>query len=342
MKWSSFKYLVKQGWHSMVANRLMTLASIGVLVACLMITGVAALLSVNVTSYVDYLETLNEIVFFIDDAAPAETVEALKTQIPADGNVAACEYVPKAAAVEEMREYLGDYGDIMNDYAGEGNTENPLPASFRVSVTDVADLAPTVERIKAMGAYTATAEDGTASDANVFYKVNSPSELSSTLVNLKRIVNYIGWGLVAVLGVVSVVVISNTIRLTVFARRKEISIRRKETQRDELRACLLPGAIRYDRDRVQSTPTDKMADVIVRVDELDREIEQLRREKASLVIEISDAIETLEDDNEKTVLTEFYIARAPMTEVADAINYSVRRAYHFRKMGVTHLGEVLG
>ena len=41
MKWSSFKYLVKQGWHSMVANRLMTLASIGVLVACLMITGVA-------------------------------------------------------------------------------------------------------------------------------------------------------------------------------------------------------------------------------------------------------------------------------------------------------------
>ena len=98
-------------------------------------------------------------------------------------------------------------------------------------------------------------------------------------------------------------------------RRKEIIIRRKETQRDELRACLLPGAIRYDRDRVQSTPTDKMADVTVRVDELDREIEQL---------------------------TEFYIARAPMTEVADAINYSVRRAYHFRKMGVTHLGEVLG
>ena len=85
-----------------------------------------------------------------------------------------------------------------------------------------------------------------------------------------------------------------------------------------------------------------MADVIVRVDELDREIEQLRREKASLVIKISDAIETLEDDYERAVLTEFYIARVPMTEVADAINYSVRRAYHFRKMGVTHLGEVLG
>ena len=125
-------------------------------------------------------------------------------------------------------------------------------------------------------------------------------------------------------------------------RRKEIIIRRKETQRDELRACLLPGAIRYDRDRVQSTPTDKMSEVIARVDELDREIEQLRREKASLIIEIGDAIENLQDDNEKTVLTEFYIARAPMTQAADAINYSVRRAYDFRKRGVIHLGEVLG
>lgn len=125
-------------------------------------------------------------------------------------------------------------------------------------------------------------------------------------------------------------------------RRKEIIIRRKETQRDELRACLPPGAVRYDRDKVQSTPTDKMSDVMARVDELDREIEQLRREKASLVIEISDAIEKLEDDNEKTVLTEFYIARAPMTQAADAINYSVRRAYDFRKRGVIHLGEVLG
>lgn len=125
-------------------------------------------------------------------------------------------------------------------------------------------------------------------------------------------------------------------------RRKEINIRRKETQRDELRACLLPGAVRYDRDKVQSTPTDKMSDVMARVDELDREIEQLRREKASLIIEIGDAIEKLEDDNEKTVLTEFYIARAPMTQAADAINYSVRRAYDFRKRGVIHLGEVLG
>ena len=125
-------------------------------------------------------------------------------------------------------------------------------------------------------------------------------------------------------------------------RRKEIIIRRKEMQRDELRACLLPGAVRYDKDRVQSSPTDSMADVLARVDELDHEIEQLKHEKAQLILEISNAIEKLEDDTEKVVLTEFYIARAPMSQVAETIHYSIRRAYHFRKMGVTHLGEVLG
>ena len=224
MKWSSFRYLVKQGWHSMVANRLMTLASVGVLVACLVITGVAALLGINVSSYVGYLESLNEIVFFVDNAAPAEKIEELRVSIPGSENVAACTFVSKMEAVEEMRGSLGENGGLMDEFAGEGNTQNPLPASFRVTVADVENMAPTVERVKAMGAYTVQAEDGSTVEGNVFYKVNSPTDLSSILVNLRNIVNYVGFGLVAVLGVVSIVVISNTIRLTVFARRKEINI----------------------------------------------------------------------------------------------------------------------
>lgn len=124
-------------------------------------------------------------------------------------------------------------------------------------------------------------------------------------------------------------------------RRKEIIIRRKEMQRDELRACLLPGAVRYDRDKVQSTPTDKMADVIVRVDELDREIEQLKLEKAQAIIEISDVIEKLDNDKEKAVLTAFYIKAASMEAVAGIVCYSVRHTYLLRKQGVEHLKEVL-
>lgn len=125
-------------------------------------------------------------------------------------------------------------------------------------------------------------------------------------------------------------------------RKKEYAIKRKQLKCEELRSCLGARAIQYDRDRVQTSPVDKVSEIICKVADLEDQIEQLQEEKATLVIEISDAIEKLEDDNEKTVLAEFYIARAPMTQAADAINYSVRRAYDFRKRGVIHLGEILG
>lgn len=211
MNFSSFRYLVKQGWRNMVANRLMTLASMGVLSACLLITGVAALLSANVNSFVDYLETKNEVECFLDDAVSAEQADALRQQILGMDNVATCEYISKVQAVEDMKDYLGENAGVMQDFEGEGNTQNPLPASLRVSVTDVSLLAQTVNALQSAG-------------GGAFYKIQSPVELSNTLVNLKRIVNVAGWGLVAVLGVVSAVVINNTIKLTVFARRKEINI----------------------------------------------------------------------------------------------------------------------
>lgn len=125
-------------------------------------------------------------------------------------------------------------------------------------------------------------------------------------------------------------------------RKKEYAIKRKELRCEELRSCLGAKAIRYDVDRVQSTPTDKVSEILCKVVDLEAQIEVLMQEKAMLIIEIGDAIERLEDDNEKTVLTEFYIGRVSMAQVAEIINYSIRRTYYFRKQGVIHLGEILG
>ena len=203
MKWSSFRYLVRQGWHSMVANRLMTLASMGVLTACLFITGVAVLLSLNVNRFVDYLGTQNEIECFISDTYPDSQISELQSRLAALDNVATCEYVSKAQAVQEMQEDMGEDANLLDAYAGEGNTENPLPASFRISITDVSLLDTTVAQIQQTG-------------ADAFYRIESPGEFSDMFVSLRRTVNIVGWGLVAVLGTVSIVVISNTIKLTVF------------------------------------------------------------------------------------------------------------------------------
>lgn len=124
-------------------------------------------------------------------------------------------------------------------------------------------------------------------------------------------------------------------------RKKDNAIRRKELQCEQLKSCLLPGAIRYDLDKVQNSPSDQMSEIFGRISEIEDDIKVLHGEKAKLIIEISDTIESLEDDNEKTVLSEFYVGRIPMTIVAEDINYSPRRAYYFRKQGAIHLSARL-
>lgn len=124
-------------------------------------------------------------------------------------------------------------------------------------------------------------------------------------------------------------------------RKAESQIKRLEMKARELRSCLLPGAIRYDKDRVQSTPEDKLLEIMAEVDECERKAEAKRVEKARLVEEITGTIEMLEDENEKTVLTTFFVARESMSQAAEAISYSLRRAYYFRKQGMLHLGSML-
>ena len=126
-------------------------------------------------------------------------------------NILSYTYVDKDEAIEEMQGWMSDgdgesYGELLEPYKGDSN---PLLASFRVTVDDLTQMDATVAQLKALPG---------------LYTVDAPSDLARTLVSLKNTVNIAGWGLVAVLVVVSLVVISNTIRITVFARRKEINI----------------------------------------------------------------------------------------------------------------------
>lgn len=211
MSSSGFRYLTRQGLHNLSRNKLMSVASIGVLTACLMITGIAALLSVNVNSFVDYLGAQNKVIVYLQLDADEQTIADAQEQMAKVGNVLEYTYVSKEEALEETKGWIAEYDDgayanVLDGYEGENN---PLYASFRVTVDDLTRINETVEQLKAL--------------PGVDF-VDSPSELAGALVTLKNTVNLAGWGLVAVLAVVSLVVISNTIRLTVFARRKEINI----------------------------------------------------------------------------------------------------------------------
>lgn len=203
MRFSSFRYLVKQGWKNMAANRLMTMAGIGVLTACLIITGLAAILTVDVNNIVDYLAGQNEIIVNLlvelDDGQAA----AMGEQIASIPNVRELSFISKEDAYNIMQGMFQEYGDLLAGY------EQIFNAQYKVTVEDLGYIEQTNAQIMALPGVEST---------------HVPSELAGVMIMIKNFVTYGGLGIVIILLLVSIIVISNTIRMSVFSRRKEISI----------------------------------------------------------------------------------------------------------------------
>ena len=206
MKWSSFRYLFGQGLHAMRLNRMMTVTSVGVLTVCMIITGCAGLLSANLSSMMEWLGRQNEMVVMLDRSATEKEYMELGEEIRAIPGVSEASYHTKEEALNELSTELEGYASLFDDLAGE---ENPLYARYTVSLSEPEQMEAVGEQIGRM---------------ELVEVVRSPQLLVDTFLRLQRTVRAVSWGLVALLGIVSVVVIGNTIRLTVFARRREISI----------------------------------------------------------------------------------------------------------------------
>ena len=206
MKWSSFKYLVRQGIHSLGTHSMMTFASIGVLTVCLVLTGIAYLFSVNVDSLIDYLGSQNETVVYLNPDLDEEQTAAVDTAIRSISGVSSVQYVSKEDVLDTYKGYMEEqYADLWSAF----DEDNPFKANYRVTVKDLDNIQQISEELAAI--------DGVDS-------VSAPLAMSNVFVQVQDVVTYAGYGLVAILAVVAVVVISNTIRITVFARRREINI----------------------------------------------------------------------------------------------------------------------
>ena len=206
MTLSSFGYLLKEGGRNIKANRQMSVASIGVLVACMLLIGAAVLFSMNVNSIMGYIEAMNEMVVFVQDDADQATIDALGQSLKSDRNISSVTYTSKEDALKEQMNIMEDAADLLEGLQGD---ENPLPASYSIQLKDLELLDETVARINNM--------------PGVNYAV-APTDVAATLVDVKKGVSTAGFLFVAILGMVSVIIVSNTIKVTVFNRRKEISI----------------------------------------------------------------------------------------------------------------------
>ena len=116
---------------------------------------------------------------------------------------------------------------------------------------------------------------------------------------------------------------------------------RLKAKHDELESCLLPAAIRYDKDKVQTSPDDPMSKVVAEIMELEKEMKRVQLLKSKQITKIDKAISALESDEERTALTMRYINRIPVVDIAEAMGYSAPHIYRFMNQGGDKISKMI-
>lgn len=205
MRLRNFKYFFVQSFVSMVRNAWMSFASIGTVAASLIILGAFLLLALNVDYIASDVESQVEVTAYLNDDLSPEEITAVGLNIMQLDGVSEAIFISKADALKAFREQLGDRGELLKGL----ENDNPLPASYRIKAEDpliVGTIASKAWQIKGI-------ED-----------VKYGKEVVEKLFTLTYWVRLIGLLAMGIFGLISVFIISNTIKLTVFARRKEITI----------------------------------------------------------------------------------------------------------------------
>lgn len=203
-KFSGFGYLFREGIKNIWTNRMMSIASVIVLVSCLILTGTAALFSVNISETVKKTGEGNVTRVFLEESVVDGQVIYIEEEIKRIPNVEKTQFISKDEAIKSYQNSMRE--DIFNQLIGEGN---PLPHAIDVTMTDLSLYDQTIENIlKVEGV-----DD-----------VRDTREVANKLSSLSNLVNTMGLWIVIALVLVSIFIISNTIRMTMYSRRFEISI----------------------------------------------------------------------------------------------------------------------
>lgn len=197
-------YLSKMGLHNLVANRSMSLASISVLTLCLLLIGISFLLLVNMRTLVSDVEKQNVVVAFVKDGIDESSIEKVKTDLEAIPNVTEVKYVSKEEGFSEQLDEFGVEKDMI-----EGVIENPLPNSYRITVSNIAEFSATLSSIEAV--------------ENVD-SVRESQELINQISTLQKSLTFICVIIVVALIIVSLFIIANTIKITMVSRKVDIQV----------------------------------------------------------------------------------------------------------------------
>lgn len=197
-------YLTKMGFKNLVSNRSMSLSSISVLTVCLLLIGVSFLLLFNIKTLVKDVEKQNVVVAFVKDGIDDAALNKINTDLKAIPNVTNVEFVSKDAGYEEQMKEFGLDKEML-----DGVIQNPLPHSYRITVSNIDEFNVTLEAIK---------------NVDNIDTVRESQEIVNQISTLQKSITAICVVLVAVLVVVSLFIIANTIRITMVSRKIDIQV----------------------------------------------------------------------------------------------------------------------
>ena len=205
MKYNVFSYLIGEGFRNVFKNKKSTMASLMIMCATMIIFGVFFIVGENINHFVSEIESEQGIQVFINNDATEQEVQQLGEQLKKINGVNTVEYMSKEDALNQMKERFEE-----KEYLLEGYEENNIfPASYIVTLTDLT-LSSQVQ--------------GEISSLPNIKRITSGDETINTLIDLANGVRIVTAVILALLIIISIFIIANTIKLTVHARRKEISI----------------------------------------------------------------------------------------------------------------------
>ena len=199
---NNFGFLLKEGVRAIFKHGFMSFAAICITVACLVIVGSFGLITYNLNLIVEDLQQENEVLVCIDENYTSAEAKSVGSQINLLDNVANAQFVSREQALQD---FIGEYSEAMY----EGVTAETMRDQYIVTLEDNSKLAETVEVLR-----------GVPGVAEVY----AQPEVAEGLSTVRNVIYIAAICITAVLLIVSLIIISNTIRLAMFDRREEIAI----------------------------------------------------------------------------------------------------------------------
>ena len=203
MRLNNIGYLLKEGFKGIFLHGFMSFASICVTVACLVIVGSFSILSYNLDIMVEDLNQTSEILVYVDSSLTDAEARSIGTKINLLDNVLQSTFVSRE---EALQNFIDDHN---GDSAFSGVQAQDLRHRFVVTLEDNTKMEETDAQLKALSG---------VADTNAAY------ELAEGFTTIQSVLHMVSYAIIAVLLVVSLLIISNTVKLAMYDRRDEISI----------------------------------------------------------------------------------------------------------------------